>query len=74
MATGQPAKLCVFCGADCAGRPRTKDAQGRYYHKECYEKVMKERRAQAAPRGARREGTAGFTARCAAHRAPWRGA
>lgn len=45
-------KLCVVCGEDCAGMPRTKDAQGQYYHKECFERELearKRRRAVASP-------------------------
>lgn len=30
-------KLCVVCGADCAGKPRVKDPSGRYYCKACYD-------------------------------------
>lgn len=45
-------KLCVVCGENCAGQPRTKDAQGQYYHKECFERELearKSRRAAANP-------------------------
>jgi len=31
------AKICVFCGQDCAGQPRGKDPKGRYYHTACRE-------------------------------------
>lgn len=30
-------KHCRICGADCAGKPRIKDPQGRYYCKGCYD-------------------------------------
>lgn len=38
----QPQKTCTICGLDCSNKPRTKDAQGRYVCKECFQ------RAQAA--------------------------
>ncbi len=37
MGEGQ-AKVCVACGVDCAGKPRVKDARGRYMCKACHEK------------------------------------
>jgi hypothetical protein len=40
-------KRCVVCGQDCAGQPRTKDAKGQYFHKECYERRRQELRAAA---------------------------
>lgn len=42
-------KLCVICGEDCAGQPRTKDAQGRYYHNECYERAREVQEGRAGP-------------------------
>ncbi|MFK7961014.1 MAG: hypothetical protein AB8G96_10860 [Phycisphaerales bacterium] len=36
-------KVCVLCGADCAGQPRIKDPRGRYYHKACHEQAARER-------------------------------
>lgn len=30
-----PSKICVICGRDCAGRPRSKDAHGRYVCGDC---------------------------------------
>ncbi len=30
-------KICFFCGVSCAGQPRGKDPEGRYYHKSCLE-------------------------------------
>ncbi|HYE02235.1 MAG TPA: hypothetical protein VD963_03260, partial [Phycisphaerales bacterium] len=33
--TTGPAKTCMFCGLDCAGKPRIKDARGRYACKDC---------------------------------------
>ncbi len=44
-ATG-PAKTCIRCGQDCSGKPRTKDPQGRYTCRECYDKALAAR-AQA---------------------------
>lgn len=41
-------KLCVICGEDCAGMPRTKDAQGQYYHKECFERELEARKRRRA--------------------------
>lgn len=32
------AKTCIFCGVDCAGKPRVKDERGRYACKACAEK------------------------------------
>jgi predicted nucleic acid-binding Zn ribbon protein len=46
----RPQKICVICGQDCAGQPRTKDAKGRYYHTGCYEQArrsLEEKRAAA---------------------------
>ena len=31
----RPEKICVVCGEDCSTEPRTKDAEGRYYHRRC---------------------------------------
>ncbi len=42
----QPTKICVVCGLDCAGQPRTKDAKGRYYHKDCHDRAERERDAR----------------------------
>lgn len=39
------AKICTICGLDCAFRPRTKDAQGRYVCKDCLDDAA---RAKAA--------------------------
>lgn len=30
-----PAKVCIYCGQDCADRPRVRDRQGRYACREC---------------------------------------
>jgi hypothetical protein len=49
MAEATGTKLCIKCGTDCAGKPRTKDAQGRYTCKPCYEGAQK----AAAPRAAK---------------------
>lgn len=32
-----PAKPCAICGGECDGRPRIKDAKGRYMHRKCAE-------------------------------------
>ncbi len=42
------AKPCVICGVDCSHRPRTKDRQGRYYCRPCYEQTLRKVRTQAA--------------------------
>lgn len=44
------AKLCIACGTDCAGKPRTKDAQGRYMCKPCFEKARTKAAAKPAPK------------------------
>ncbi len=36
MDADRPQKPCGLCGEECAGRPRTKDSSGQYYHNECY--------------------------------------
>jgi hypothetical protein len=33
--TATPAKVCISCGQDCAGRPRVRDGQGRYMCRPC---------------------------------------
>ncbi|MCA9289201.1 MAG: hypothetical protein KDA05_11485 [Phycisphaerales bacterium] len=43
-----PAKMCVVCRRDCAGRPRTKDAAGRYVCIDCVERIKVRRAAEAA--------------------------
>lgn len=45
---GIGAKTCVVCGKDAAGLPRVKDAQGRYYHKQCREAAKRKLAAQGA--------------------------
>ncbi len=42
-------KICVFCGQDCAGRPRVKDPQGRYACKSCAADQPKGGASKAAP-------------------------
>ncbi len=42
-----PVKICIRCGVDCSGRPRTKDQFGHYTCRECYEKLQAQ--AKAAP-------------------------
>src|SRR4051812_22034747 len=34
-------KTCIRCGADCAGKPRTRDSQGRYMCRPCYESAQR---------------------------------
>jgi ribosomal protein L40E len=49
--SSSPEKICAICGEDCAGQPRIRDPQGRYYHKSCHEearRIMEQRRAEAA--------------------------
>ncbi|MDY7107867.1 MAG: hypothetical protein SYC29_04445, partial [Planctomycetota bacterium] len=48
----RPRKICVICGQDCAGQPRTKDAKGRYYHTACYEEAKRAVEAKRAAAGA----------------------
>lgn len=43
----QPAKPCALCGKDCSGQPRLKDAQGRYLHRACAERMQKKQAARA---------------------------
>jgi hypothetical protein len=38
-----PGKICALCGEDCSGRPRTRDARGRYYCATCYERARRAR-------------------------------
>jgi hypothetical protein len=39
--SGAPApaavKPCAVCGGDCSNDPRYQDADGRYYHQQCYD-------------------------------------
>jgi len=41
-------KICTVCGEDCSNKPRTKDARGNYYCKECYEQASAQRKSKAA--------------------------
>lgn len=43
------AKSCSVCGMDVSGRPRVKDAQGRYMCKECFDKAKAARDRRKAP-------------------------
>lgn len=43
-----PGKICVRCGVDCAGRPRVKDASGRYTCADCVEQIKRRRAGGAA--------------------------
>jgi hypothetical protein len=45
---GDADKICRICGEDCAGRPRTKDAKGRYYCQPCYDEALARQRAVRA--------------------------
>lgn len=47
-----PEKICVICGEDCSGRPRTKDPRGRYYCNTCYEAARAGTHSTAATSGA----------------------
>lgn len=47
MSTPTDSKICIKCGTDCAGKPRTKDTQGRYMCRACFDA------AKAAPAAAR---------------------
>lgn len=44
-----PSKICGICGEDCAGRPRTKDPQGRYFCQSCYDEALERKRQGVAP-------------------------
>src|SRR5436190_9336974 len=39
------AKICGICHQDCSSKPRTKDAKGHYFCRECYEKAVAARHA-----------------------------
>ncbi|MDZ4752974.1 MAG: hypothetical protein SGJ11_00575 [Phycisphaerae bacterium] len=45
--SGGTAKRCVVCGVDCAGKPRVKDPNGRYYCKACHDDESARRTATA---------------------------
>lgn len=44
--TAGAGKLCIMCGVDCTGRPRTKDRQGRYFCQPCYQKALARARSK----------------------------
>lgn len=47
---GGSGKICVVCGQDCSNKPRTKDAQGRYFCQDCYDQaVAKKKLAGSGP-------------------------
>ncbi|MEZ6317445.1 MAG: hypothetical protein R3B49_01635 [Phycisphaerales bacterium] len=48
--TEQPAKPCALCGKDCTGQPRLKDAQGRYLHRACAERMQQKQGAKQPAR------------------------
>lgn len=48
QSTGQ--KTCTVCGIDVSGKPRVKDAQGRYMCQDCFNKARAARGAQTAPK------------------------
>lgn len=45
-AQGPAPKTCTVCGTDVSGKPRVKDAQGRYMCKECFDKARATKGAQ----------------------------
>lgn len=45
-------KICALCQRDCSKRPRTKDDDGRYYCRECVERLKQARRQPAQNAGA----------------------
>jgi hypothetical protein len=49
MSTAQSpaAKICIHCGQDCSAKPRTKDPQGRYACKSCFDRLSAAHAAQA---------------------------
>lgn len=50
MAEGQTtAKSCMVCGIDVSGKPRTKDNQGRYVCKDCFDKAKDTNRVLKYP-------------------------
>lgn len=51
---GNAAKVCALCGADCAGRPRVKDAKGRYYCRTCYDQAREKKLPVEAGRSSAR--------------------
>lgn len=51
MSLPATAKVCIKCGTDCSGKPRTKDAQGRYTCKACFDAMTQK---AAAPKPAAR--------------------
>ncbi len=44
-------KVCAYCQQDCSAKARTKDAQGRYFCKECFPRAQagEKQKAAAAP-------------------------
>ncbi len=49
--TGAAGKICAICGEDVSGKPRVKDAQGRYMCAGlCEAKAAEQARARSAPR------------------------
>ncbi len=49
MPEATSAKICVKCGTDCSGKPRTKDGQGRYTCKACFDAAAKAAKPVAKP-------------------------
>lgn len=39
-------RVCQACGEDCSGQPRIKDSKGRYIHKTCAERILKESKSK----------------------------
>jgi hypothetical protein len=51
MSSPATGKICVKCGTDCSNKPRTKDPQGRYTCKACFDALAaKAAAAKAAPK------------------------
>jgi hypothetical protein len=46
-----PGKICIVCGEDCSGKPRTKDLKGNYTCRACFDSA-KARAEVARPRAA----------------------
>jgi len=46
MNTTHTKKICTLCGESCEGQPRTRDARGRYYHTDCYDRAVRRQQAK----------------------------
>jgi hypothetical protein len=47
-ASGAKQKICVGCGTDVSGQPRTKDQLGRYYCRPCYAEYARQHQGAVA--------------------------